>query len=275
MKLQQVSLDYTGERMVPEKADAITFWEHVYRYRFAAPYAKGRKILDIACGEGYGTASLAAAGASSVIGIDISEEACAHARKRYDVDARVGDAENISLPEDSIDLVVSFETIEHVTNPDRFLDECQRVLVAGGTLVISTPNRIIYSGEEQHNPFHYRELNEQEFMSLLSSRFDEVELYEQCPTTSLWSRSLLASYGQPPGIRGLYRLKMMLRRTLCPHLRPSLWKHYRKFPLKAISMKIRILGRMVDPYFIRKKLAHQEDNPIYFLAVASHPKHSK
>src|SRR5688572_17038072 len=97
-----IAMDFTGERMIPEVADPHMFWEHVYRYRFAASYAPGRRVLDIACGEGYGSAALLKAGAASVIGVDISAEAVAHARRKYGVDARVGDAAAIPLGDSSV-----------------------------------------------------------------------------------------------------------------------------------------------------------------------------
>src|SRR5207249_9324746 len=100
-----------------------------------------KRVLDIACGEGYGSAALARAGAASVVGVDISAEACEHARRKYGVDARVGRADRIPLPAGSIDVIVSFETIEHVERPESFLNECVRVLAPGGALILSTPNR--------------------------------------------------------------------------------------------------------------------------------------
>src|SRR5271169_1956163 len=105
--------NYT-ERMVPEQAHARIFWEHVARYRFAKDFVRGKRILDIACGEGYGAAALAKAGATSVIGVDISPDICQHAQHKFGLDARPGDAHAIPVQDRSIDLVVSFETIEHV-----------------------------------------------------------------------------------------------------------------------------------------------------------------
>src|ERR1035437_10505448 len=109
----------TGERMVPESADLFTFWEHVYRYAFASRFVKGKRVLDIACGEGYGAAALQKAGAAHVIGVDISESVCLHARSKYGLDARRGTAEQIPLPDRSVEVIVSFETIEHVPEPNR------------------------------------------------------------------------------------------------------------------------------------------------------------
>ena len=152
------------ERMVPEHAHARIFWEHVARYRFAKDFVNGKRVLDIACGDGYGAAALAKAGAASVAGVDISAEACEQARRKYGLDARVGDAQAIPLPAQSIDVVVSFETIEHVDDPAVFLRECARVLVPDGLLIVSTPNRPVYSGDGRRNPFHQLEFDENEFV---------------------------------------------------------------------------------------------------------------
>ena len=172
--------NYT-ERMVPDEAHARIFWEHIARYRFAKDFVSGKRVLDIACGEGYGAAALVKAGAASVTGVDISPEICEHARRRYGLDARTGDAQAIPLPDRSIDLVVSFETIEHVDAPATFLGECARVLVPEGTLIVSTPNRPVYSGKGGQNPFHRLEFDEGEFVDLLCSRFRTVRLYTQFP----------------------------------------------------------------------------------------------
>ena len=82
------SLEFTGERMVPDAVDLDSqcYWEHIYRYRFASQYARGQRVLDVACGEGYGSAALSAAGAVSVVGVDISPDTVQHARKKYGID---------------------------------------------------------------------------------------------------------------------------------------------------------------------------------------------
>ena len=84
------ALENNAERMVPESSGSFTFWEHVYRYAFACRLAEGKRVLDVACGEGYGAAALRKAGAAQVIGVDISEEVCLHARRKYGLDARAG-----------------------------------------------------------------------------------------------------------------------------------------------------------------------------------------
>ena len=174
-------MEFTGERMVPGRADPATFWHHVYRYRFAAAAARGLRVLDVACGEGYGCHALQQAGAAQVIGVDLSEEAVRHARTRYGVDARVGSAEELPLDAGSLDLVVTFETIEHVPHPACFVDECARVLAPGGRLVLSSPNRELYRLRNGINPFHCSELSEPELLDLLRTRFEIEEVFGQYP----------------------------------------------------------------------------------------------
>lgn len=174
-------MEFTGERMVPERADPATFWHHIYRYKFAIPYCRGKRALDVACGEGYGCASILKGGATSVIGVDISEEACRHARERYQVDARPGSAESLPIPTASIDTVVTFETIEHVPHPENFVRECHRVLAPGGMMILSSPNRDLYRLRNGLNPYHCSEMSETEVISLLGNYFEITGVYGQYP----------------------------------------------------------------------------------------------
>ena len=118
-------------------------------------------------------------------------------------------AENLPLADSSVDLVVSFETIEHVPNPGRFLDECARVLVPGGKLIVSTPNKEVYSRPgAPANQYHCSEMTEHEFLSALSTRFHDVRLYTQRPySAGWWSPRILASELEPriPGFTRLRR----------------------------------------------------------------------
>jgi SAM-dependent methyltransferase len=165
--------------MVPGEADASTFWDHVNRYRFALQYTRNRAVLDVACGEGYGTYAISAAGAAKAVGVDISADACEHAREKYGVDARVGDACALPLESDWADVVVSYETLEHVADHDRFLTEICRVLKSDGMLVISTPNRDVYRETCEDNEFHVSEISRDEFAESLSKYFRTVELFSQ------------------------------------------------------------------------------------------------
>jgi SAM-dependent methyltransferase len=163
--------------------------EHVERYRFAARLARGRRVLDVACGTGYGSAILAHAGAPDVLGVDASPTAVDYARARYGAVAGVrflvGDGAAVPVPTGSVDLVVSFETLEHVPDAEAFLDELHRVVARDGRVVLSTPNRLVTSptGRRPYNPYHVREFDPAELARSLARRFGSVELYGQ---TQAW-----------------------------------------------------------------------------------------
>lgn len=262
-------LDFTGERMVPERAGPGTFWEHIYRYRFASRFVSGKRVLDIACGEGYGTAALLQAGAAAVIGIDLSEEVCAHARKKYGIDARPGLAERIPLPDKSVDVVVSFETIEHIDRPDIFLDECARVLAPGGRLIISTPNKEVYGEVVTENPFHCSELSAEEFHGLLMPRFAGIELYSQMPASAAWWswRSLAARRSAWFCIKGSERLRDMLRRVFCPHIRGEVAAKHRLAPIPLILKGDNCLSALLNPYCVVAWARWSREQPMYVIAV--------
>ena len=258
-------MEYTGERMVPEVAAGSTFWEHLHRYRFAARFVVGKSVLDVASGEGYGTFALLKAGASSVVGVDRSAEACEHARRKYRVDARSGDAQEIPLPDDAVEVVVSFETIEHVADPVAFLDECRRVLRPGGTLIISTPNATVYSALVA-NPFHCSELAEDEFRRLLEARFARLEWYSQCPMSAHWwsLRSLASGSSVWRRIKGFGRLA----RLCCPHYHGRVTDRDRADPLRATLGPEKWLASLIDPYRVRPRSRGSGEQPLYLVAVA-------
>jgi SAM-dependent methyltransferase len=168
-------LSATGERLIPElQHGQLVHAEHLARYRFAAQLARGRRVLDVASGEGYGARILAAAGAASVTGADVDEQAVEHARSRYpEAEFVTGDIAKLPLEDGAFDLVVSFETIEHVPKPEEALRELRRVLAPDGRLVISTPNKHQYLVE---NEFHEREFTHEEFVELLGGLFPSVQV---------------------------------------------------------------------------------------------------
>ena len=191
------SLEFTGERFHPECEREI-WYEHYHRYAFARSLASGLEVLDLACGEGYGSAILAQV-AARVVGIDAAESAIDHARRRYrqlNLELRVGDATAVPLPDDSMDLVVSFETLEHLEPQEAMLDEFVRVLRDDGLLLISSPDKRTYSDErDYHNEFHVRELYRDQFEALLRERFPHVRLLGQ----KLAFQSLIWDPQQPVG----------------------------------------------------------------------------
>ena len=164
---------WTGERYLPEIHGSIEL-EHLHRYLFAKQLALNKRVLDIASGEGYGSALLAQS-AATVIGVDIAEDAIAHASTKYrgdNLEYRVGSCSAIPLPDHCVDVVVSFETIEHHTEHDSMMREIKRVLIPGGLLVMSCPDRLEYSDRtEYNNPYHVKELYRDEFSRLLENYF--------------------------------------------------------------------------------------------------------
>ena len=177
-------LEFTGERFVPGTAGEI-WYEHWHRYLFAAPLVAGREVLDVACGEGYGSALLARS-AARVTGADIAPDAISHARARYasqaNLEFREADCAALPFADASFDVVVSFETIEHVAAQDAFLDEVRRVLRGNGLFVLSSPNKLEYADKRDVvNAFHLRELYRDELSALLARRFTHSAWYGQRP----------------------------------------------------------------------------------------------
>lgn len=156
--------------------------DHIYRYKFASKYVRNKKVVDIACGCGYGSEILAKSGARSVISIDNSESVIKYAKRRYshkNITYINGSANKIPLKNKSVDIVVSFETIEHLNNYKSFIKEIKRILVKGGLLIISTPNSEIRVGDT--NTFHKKEFNIQEFSRLIKDNFSKPAFYFQKP----------------------------------------------------------------------------------------------
>jgi SAM-dependent methyltransferase len=201
------ALAFTGERYTPEVKGAI-WHEHWHRYALARPLAAGRRVLDAACGEGYGSYLLAQV-AAEVTGIDVSSEAVAHAGARYaapNLRYVHGSVAALPLADGSVDLVVSFETIEHLLQQAEMLAEFRRVLVPHGVLVISSPNRPVYSGEaEGHNEFHVRELDRAELAALLDPRFPQQRWYCQrvVAHSMLWAEGAAHGSGRAVSVLAL------------------------------------------------------------------------
>lgn len=172
---------YAGfsERLDPAHAPTSSVHgEHVARYRWAAPLAEGRDVLDAGCGVGYGSAMLSRAGARSVTGVDAFAGAVLDARERdrHGNAFLLGDLREIPLPDDSIDLVVCFEVIEHIVEQPQVLAEFRRVLRPDGLLAISSP---VPGRIDVENPHHVSELTATELRTLLGSTFAEVALVDQ------------------------------------------------------------------------------------------------
>ncbi len=263
-------LESTGERMVPESSDSSTFWEHVYRYAFASHFVQNKRVLDIACGEGYGAAALQTSGASRVIGVDVSESVCLHVREKYGLDARPGNAELIPLADSSVDVVVSFETIEHVPDPLRFLDECARVLSLGGLLIISTPNKGIYAAETA-NPYHCSEMTEHEFTSALASRFSSIRFYTQCSASAAWWSMRSLSCVKSPWIRipGFWRARSLAQRMLAPEAVGDPTEKQRAAASDLILQVARNPHKLLNPFALRPRHKWIREEATYIISTAT------
>ena len=152
---------------------------HLDRYRFAAQRVKAKRVVDCACGTGYGARLLREVGdAAHVVGVDIERNAIKYAQDNHQVDSTVficSSGEQLALPDAGVDVVTSFETIEHVPDDVALLKEFHRVLRPNGVLIISTPNQWPLAAA----PFHVREYDRKLFVDVLEAEFDCLEIYNQ------------------------------------------------------------------------------------------------
>lgn len=174
-------VEFDGERCTPW-VETQTLAAHVHRYLSTVDLCKGKRVLDIACGEGYGSAMLVRNGAASVTGVDIDKDVIARAGRIYAHEGLDFLQADIRAPlpfiDNSFDVIVSFETIEHIGEHQFFIDELMRVLTPEGVLVISTPDAA-KSDPDLPNPFHEKELSETEFLGLINASFKHVSTFYQ------------------------------------------------------------------------------------------------
>ena len=172
---------WSGERLETFifSRDAI---EHLHRYAIVKNYVKDKIVLDIACGEGYGSALLCE-NAKQVYGVDIDEKSVDLASKKYikkNLSYLVGDVTEISFDDNSIDIIVSFETIEHHNKHDEMMLEFKRVLKPDGILFLSTPDKFHYTDEANFkNKYHIKELYKEEFLKLVNNYFSKNQFLAQ------------------------------------------------------------------------------------------------
>jgi len=176
-------LDWTGERYLPWIQSGHIHYEHLHRYAFAAQFVRGKNVLDLACGEGYGSYILAKQ-AKSVVSLEIDDRTVKHASNKYlrsNLQFIKGSMLEIPIPgEEEFDAIICFEGIEHVADHDKLLSEVKRLLKRDGIFIVSTPNKIAYTVEaDYHNPFHVKELNFDEFKELLSRYFKNAHYLGQ------------------------------------------------------------------------------------------------
>jgi ubiquinone/menaquinone biosynthesis C-methylase UbiE len=172
---------WSGERLETFFINETTI-EHLHRYAIACELSEDKVVVDIACGEGYGS-NLISTVAKTVIGIDIDGATINKAKEKYkspNLSFYEGSAEKIPLADSIADVVVSFETIEHLVDHDTMLSEIKRILKQDGILIISTPDKKYYSEETGYkNPYHKKEFYKEEFYSFLEKYFSYTDMYLQ------------------------------------------------------------------------------------------------
>ena len=166
-------------------------------------------------------------------------------------------------------MIVSFETIEHIRRPDVFLDECVRVLTPKGLLIVSTPDKAVHGESPELNPFHCSEMNEEDFLSLLTSRFIHTKRYAQMVKTAPWwsPRSLAATHSPWARMKGGWRAREWMRSRLCPRICGDLNEEDRDWPEEAILSRDRFLAPWVNPYCVRSRSRSDGERSWYLIAL--------
>jgi len=225
----------TTERVTPDSwALRVTFWQSLAAYRWACTHARGKRVLDVGCGEGYGAAELAGV-ARWVVGLDSDRSALFHAARRYRVPNLSwvqATAECLPFRSASVDVVCCFQVLEHLVTPTQFLAEVRRVLAPGGLLILTTPNReAVLSGL---NPHHVREYDAEKLRELLASFFDDVELLGVFPSARVRA----------------YRAAN--RRTVERLLRLDFFGVHRRLP-PAVRARLHALGTLLVRRWINRR----------------------
>jgi SAM-dependent methyltransferase len=191
-------LDNTSERVIEEhyvrsRGSYLIYLMHIATYRFAALELKGKRVLDLGCGTGYGTALLADT-CETVCGVDISDEAIGYAHGRYvapnlsyEIIEKIENGRRMRFENASFDAVISFQVIEHVQDIAAYLSEVKRVLKPGGLFVVATPDRAtrLLPGQRPWNQFHLTEYSSSQFVELLSRQFCGIRLMHMSGTASV------------------------------------------------------------------------------------------
>lgn len=257
-------MEFTGERFIPEKLKESneTYQEHIERYKFASKYVISNLIvLDAACGVGFGTFMLSEK-AGKIFGIDVSQEAIEYAKKNYlnkNIEYKVMDVEKLFFKDNFFDLVISFETIEHIKNPEIFLAEIKRVLKKDGILIISTPNKdTAPKGKSVHVAYHVQEFNYQQISNLLDV-FKEVDWF--CQKMTYHNRA--------------YKKIRLLIRFIKGNFRNKLTNYLEKsFSLKKLPGFLKIL--LYEFKYKFKVIKYEENNefikPTFFVCTCKNKK---
>lgn len=252
-----------NERVIPGISSNFMYREALARYEFGLKFLKpGMRVLDLGCGTGYGDKVLASKGLN-VTGIDIDAEAISFARKNYkdeNIEFKVGNILNLKDADKYFDAVISFEVIEHLKDPDKFLQNINQVLKPGGFFIMSTPNSEFTSPEGGvASPYHTKEFNQKELNKLLVNKFKKVEIFGQVKSKkalTAWEDFLNSQNARQSAVN----TDVLGVRKLIPRsLKEALWRVFGNFFGRRTQDS---LGTGDFPISVKSaKLAH------YFIAV--------
>jgi ubiquinone/menaquinone biosynthesis C-methylase UbiE len=240
----------TGERMIPEHHSGhLLYAEHLIRYECIRELVAGKSVLDIATGSGYGAAILAER-ASHVHGMDKDPQAVAYAHAKFaarNVTFTIADAERIPLPDNSVDVVVTFETIEHVEDYVKFVEEIRRVLKPDGIAIVSTPNDAEFA---EGNHFHLHQFKREELLELLGRYFPDIEEYYQATWKYVALDRLTALQERSPKLQTINVAPLSVEQSLYFYFLCS---------ARPIHEKVIAMGAMGAHYSDRDLIAHHND----------------
>lgn len=207
----------TGERLIPSASkDSVVYGEHLSRYIAVIDLVKGKRVLDVASGAGYGSQILAEY-AKSVIGIDYSAEAIRYAERHYgaqNLKYYVDNAEQLkNVKDNSVDVVISMETIEHLNNPEEFVKQVKRVLVQGGIFVVSTPNDDEY---REGNDFHLHEFTFSQLKKLIGKYFKKYDFYYQ-------GNALATTFFNKSDHQSEFQREMLVQKTIAVSTKKAIY----------------------------------------------------
>lgn len=248
------------ERVIPGISANFLFQEALARYVFAQRLIKkGFRIIDIGCGTGYGNSILAKKG--DVTGIDNSREAILFAKKHYkNVKFLVANATKLPFENGGFDIICSFEVIEHLRRPKKFLSEAKRILKKGGVMILSTPNKAISSPNgNPESPYHEKEYTYIELNNLLKEFFKNVKILGQNKSKRAKDATLEFLRSQVAREKLASRDKFRIRRLIPKDTKEKVWKYLGNFYGRASQNKLSFSDFPISSYNVSQSE--------YFIAV--------